>query len=298
MVARPALLLDQHDIEIAGEIGSKPGAGNARADDRDVGRDRVGQALPLHPLSHELPCNGPGNHGEPTHVSHRTGRYESRPCHSAGDALQPTPLLLAAIGQPASLTNVITSHIKMHRPTAAVRKSAMPDDEPCLIFRDLTLGYNSHPAVHHLDGTVATGSLTAVVGANGSGKSTLMKGIVGVLKPMAGEIVNARRRAHRLSAAAIGARPHLSGAGRRPGFARPVAEARAARPLSPPRTATAVAKALIGGRPRRLREAADRHAVGRPAAARAVCARAGAGRRDHPARRAVQRDRRQDGRST
>jgi len=58
--------------------------------------------------------------------------------------------------------------------------------EACITFSDLTLGYNSHPAVHHLSGTVAKGSLTAVVGANGSGKSTLMKGIVGVLKPMAG----------------------------------------------------------------------------------------------------------------
>ena len=57
----------------------------------------------------------------------------------------------------------------------------------CLTFRDLTLGYNSHPAVHHLNGTIRKGSLTAVVGANGSGKSTLMKGIVGVLKPMAGD---------------------------------------------------------------------------------------------------------------
>jgi zinc/manganese transport system ATP-binding protein len=59
---------------------------------------------------------------------------------------------------------------------------------PCLTFRDLTLGYGSHPAIHHLDGAVRKGSLTAVVGANGSGKSTLMKGIVGVLKPMAGAV--------------------------------------------------------------------------------------------------------------
>ncbi|PSJ61142.1 zinc ABC transporter ATP-binding protein AztA [Kumtagia ephedrae] len=58
--------------------------------------------------------------------------------------------------------------------------------EAAITFRDLTLGYNSHPAVHHLNGTVRRGSLTAVVGQNGSGKSTLMKGIVGVLKPMAG----------------------------------------------------------------------------------------------------------------
>ncbi|MDR7032550.1 zinc ABC transporter ATP-binding protein AztA [Mesorhizobium sp. BE184] len=61
--------------------------------------------------------------------------------------------------------------------------------QACLTFRDLTLGYNSHPAVHHLNGSVSKGSLTAVVGANGSGKSTLMKGIVGVLKPMAGAIL-------------------------------------------------------------------------------------------------------------
>jgi zinc/manganese transport system ATP-binding protein len=59
---------------------------------------------------------------------------------------------------------------------------------PCLTFRDVTLGYDSHPAVHHLDGAVRKGSLTAVVGANGSGKSTLMKGIIGVLRPMAGDI--------------------------------------------------------------------------------------------------------------
>lgn len=64
--------------------------------------------------------------------------------------------------------------------------------QACLTFRDLTLGYNSHPAVHHLTGAVKAGSLTAVVGANGSGKSTLMKGIVGVLKPMAGQCLNVR----------------------------------------------------------------------------------------------------------
>lgn len=58
--------------------------------------------------------------------------------------------------------------------------------DACLTFKDLTLGYNSHPAVHHLNGSIKSGSLTAIVGANGSGKSTLMKGIVGVLKPMAG----------------------------------------------------------------------------------------------------------------
>lgn len=58
--------------------------------------------------------------------------------------------------------------------------------QACVTFDDLTLGYNSHAAVHHLSGVVEKGALTAVVGANGSGKSTLMKGIVGLLKPMSG----------------------------------------------------------------------------------------------------------------
>jgi zinc/manganese transport system ATP-binding protein len=57
-----------------------------------------------------------------------------------------------------------------------------------LQFRNVTLGYERHPAVHHLDGTVGRGALLAVVGPNGAGKSTLFKGIVGLLKPLAGQI--------------------------------------------------------------------------------------------------------------
>ena len=57
-----------------------------------------------------------------------------------------------------------------------------------LRFRNLTLGYDRHPAVHHLDGAVESGALMAVVGPNGAGKSTLFKGIVGVIKPLAGRI--------------------------------------------------------------------------------------------------------------
>lgn len=56
----------------------------------------------------------------------------------------------------------------------------------CIALGDLTLGYRSHPAVHHLNGVLCRGSLTALVGPNGSGKSTLMKGIAGMLKPLAG----------------------------------------------------------------------------------------------------------------
>jgi zinc/manganese transport system ATP-binding protein len=55
-------------------------------------------------------------------------------------------------------------------------------------FHDLTLGYDRHPAVHHLNGEIANGALLALVGPNGAGKSTLLKGIVGLLPPLAGSI--------------------------------------------------------------------------------------------------------------
>ena len=57
-----------------------------------------------------------------------------------------------------------------------------------ITLRDVTLGYDRHPAVHHLSGEVATGALLAVVGPNGAGKSTLFRGLAGILKPLAGTI--------------------------------------------------------------------------------------------------------------
>ena len=57
-----------------------------------------------------------------------------------------------------------------------------------LQFRDVTLGYDRHPAVHHLSGEIGAGALLAVVGPNGAGKSTLFRGIIGVLKPLTGSI--------------------------------------------------------------------------------------------------------------
>lgn len=63
--------------------------------------------------------------------------------------------------------------------------------ESAVVLHDLTLTYERHPAVHHLSGALARGSLTAIVGPNGAGKSTLLKGIVGRMRPAAGIIERA-----------------------------------------------------------------------------------------------------------
>ncbi len=60
--------------------------------------------------------------------------------------------------------------------------------EPAVVFDDLTLGYDRHPAIHHLSCRIARGVPTAIAGPNGAGKSTLLKGICGLLKPLGGHI--------------------------------------------------------------------------------------------------------------
>lgn len=85
---------------------------------------------------------------------------------------------LSSIGQPDTEA----------APTGASATPAPTTAAAAIQLHDLTLGYEGHPAVHHLDGAFATGSLTAIVGPNGSGKSTLLKGIMGQLPPLGGHV--------------------------------------------------------------------------------------------------------------
>jgi len=64
----------------------------------------------------------------------------------------------------------------------------MKTTAPAISFHNLTLGYDRHPAVHHISGEVTRGELLAIVGPNGAGKSTLLKGIIGELKPLSGSL--------------------------------------------------------------------------------------------------------------
>jgi len=55
-------------------------------------------------------------------------------------------------------------------------------------LKNLTVAYDGHPAIHHLNGVFAGGSLTAIIGPNGAGKSTLIKALAGLTQPSEGMI--------------------------------------------------------------------------------------------------------------
>ena len=57
-----------------------------------------------------------------------------------------------------------------------------------LICNELTLGYENGAILTGLTFSVEKGDYLAIVGENGSGKSTLMKTVLGLMKPLKGEI--------------------------------------------------------------------------------------------------------------
>lgn len=58
-----------------------------------------------------------------------------------------------------------------------------------LICKDLTLGYENGAILQGLSFSVEKGDYLAIIGENGSGKSTLMKTILGLMKPLKGEVL-------------------------------------------------------------------------------------------------------------
>jgi zinc/manganese transport system ATP-binding protein len=64
---------------------------------------------------------------------------------------------------------------------------------PAILIENLTVTHGRHPAVHHVSGSVAAGSLTAIVGPNGAGKTTLLRAIAGLHPPSGGRVSLAGR---------------------------------------------------------------------------------------------------------
>ena len=55
--------------------------------------------------------------------------------------------------------------------------------------KNLTLGYENEKIIKDISFTVNDKEFIIITGKNGAGKSTLIKGILGLIKPMSGEIV-------------------------------------------------------------------------------------------------------------
>ena len=62
-------------------------------------------------------------------------------------------------------------------------------EKPILLnAKDLVLGYEGRPLLSDLNFTVHEGDYLSIVGENGAGKSTLMRTILGLLRPVSGEV--------------------------------------------------------------------------------------------------------------
>lgn len=57
-----------------------------------------------------------------------------------------------------------------------------------IITKDLILGYDHQPLVRNINVTISRGEFIGILGPNGSGKSTFLKALIGLIKPISGEI--------------------------------------------------------------------------------------------------------------
>lgn len=61
-------------------------------------------------------------------------------------------------------------------------------ENPVLSVKNLTVAYDGRPVLENITGEIKKGSLTAIIGPNGAGKTTFLKAIMGLLKPLSGEV--------------------------------------------------------------------------------------------------------------
>lgn len=73
-------------------------------------------------------------------------------------------------------------------------------------LQDLALGYPGRTLFEHVDLSFNRGELTALIGRNGTGKSTLLRTVMGLLKPLHGQILIGGDSVHTLSQREIAAR--------------------------------------------------------------------------------------------
>lgn len=91
--------------------------------------------------------------------------------------------------------------------SVAVAGSAEPAPaDPLLEVRGLSFAYGQEPLLDGVDMRVTPGELVALMGCNGAGKTTLLRSLVGLLQPLAGEVLVEGRSVRGRSTAEICAR--------------------------------------------------------------------------------------------
>ncbi len=62
------------------------------------------------------------------------------------------------------------------------------ENNPIIKFTNATLGYAQHVALSDITLEIAEGEFVGIIGPNGSGKTTFLKGVLGLLPPLSGEL--------------------------------------------------------------------------------------------------------------
>lgn len=71
---------------------------------------------------------------------------------------------------------------------SVTRPHALSSSPAAIEVSDLTVAYRERPVLWDIDLTVPPGVLLAIVGPNGAGKTTLIKAILGLVRPVAGQV--------------------------------------------------------------------------------------------------------------
>lgn len=63
-----------------------------------------------------------------------------------------------------------------------------PTDPSVIFAKNLNVGFDKHALLRDVNLNISSGELIAIIGQNGCGKTTLLKTLLGVYKPLAGEL--------------------------------------------------------------------------------------------------------------
>jgi manganese/zinc/iron transport system ATP- binding protein len=81
--------------------------------------------------------------------------------------------------------------LQFEAPELIAREGRIVDDmalDSAFLVRGLTVSYGRQPAVFSVDAAMPAGTITAIIGPNGAGKSTFLKGALGIVPRLSGEV--------------------------------------------------------------------------------------------------------------